>query len=316
MHPESFNSSPLSQHTNTNTDAEMPPVRDPTFLAYSAAQAAAYAKSRMAYPRRLYDSILEYHGAGATAKLGTLLDVGCGPGNSTREFAPRFHKAVAIDGSAAMIEEARRLSTLPIRFECKTGEQCADVVDDESVDVLTSAMAAHWLDMDAFWPAAARVLKPGGTVAIWSVYAMKCHPSTPNAAQIEAVLEDLDSRVLLAYQQPGNKLVMNGYRDLELPWTIAKPVQAFDKSSFQRKEWDKDEDGDFFGGQRTSSLDEVAAALSTTSAVTRWREANAGSGAEDCVEAAVAKIRRLLGPQHDHITWGGPTTMLLLKKKQ
>lgn len=34
----------------------------------------------------------------------------------------------------------------------------------------TDYVEAHWFDMPKFWAAAAKVLKPGGTVAIWTVF--------------------------------------------------------------------------------------------------------------------------------------------------
>jgi hypothetical protein len=36
---------------------------------------------------------------------------------------------------------------------------------------LTDEQKAHWFDMPKFWPAAAKVLKPGGTVAFLTINA-------------------------------------------------------------------------------------------------------------------------------------------------
>lgn len=40
-------------------------------------------------------------------------------------------------------------------------------LEDNSVDLLISAQAAHWFDLDAFFTESHRVLKPEGTMAIW-----------------------------------------------------------------------------------------------------------------------------------------------------
>lgn len=40
-----------------------------------------------------------------------LLDVGCGPGRSTRPLAKEFHSAFGIDASPEMINTAKKLST-------------------------------------------------------------------------------------------------------------------------------------------------------------------------------------------------------------
>jgi hypothetical protein len=70
-----------------------------------------------------------------------------------------------------------------------TGAESIDKIDGlehSSVDLITAATAvcifeheqsssltsiqAHWFDMPQFWKAAANLLKPGGTVAIWTVF--------------------------------------------------------------------------------------------------------------------------------------------------
>lgn len=302
-------------------------VRDPTFSTYTAGQAAAYARSRPAYTENLLNYILEYHQNGASTlpgtKLGTLLDVGCGPGNSTRDFARHFQRTIAIDGSAAMIEEGRHKggsnpSASPsIRFECKRAEECGEVVEPESVDILTSAMAAHWFDMDAFWPAAAKVLKPGGTVALWCRYKIVPHPSIHNGDKIRALMEDFDERVLGDYYLPGNRMVKDAYVDLPLPWTISQHEQSFDATTFQRKEWNADEEDNLFEEMyQIYTLQQVASALATNSAVTRWREAHAGQQVDDCLDVVVGKIKELLEGHEEQIRWGGSIVLLLFKKRQ
>lgn len=120
---------------------------DPTFRSYTAEEAKAYATHRLSYPQELYNEILNYH-ASTGGQFGLLFDIGCGPGNATRDVALSFDEAIAADPGAAMIDAARDIgghtkSGNDIRFEVTSAEEFSKIEElkDESVDLLTSAMA-------------------------------------------------------------------------------------------------------------------------------------------------------------------------------
>jgi trans-aconitate methyltransferase len=60
-----------------------------TFTSFTSAQATAYASGRPAYSPALYDVVFSHHAA-TGGQFGTLLDVGCGPGNATRDCMQPF----------------------------------------------------------------------------------------------------------------------------------------------------------------------------------------------------------------------------------
>ena len=62
------------------------------------------------------------------------------------------------------------------------------------------------------------------------------HPSMPNAAAIQTAMEEIRDRELEPFIEPGNVLARGLYVDLLLPWTLSSPVDAFDKTTFFRKE--------------------------------------------------------------------------------
>lgn len=174
------------------TPAYVPVAAEKSFSSYTQDQGASYAQNRPGYHPSLYQTIIDHHTA-TGGQLNTLLDVGCGPGTAARALAPHFAHAIGLDPSAGMINNARSLAgaaaTSPaIRFEVSTAEDLgwhlSPPVDDSSVDLITAATAAHWFDMARFWPRAARVLKPGGTAALWTIGPMCMHPAMPNAAAI------------------------------------------------------------------------------------------------------------------------------------
>lgn len=96
--------------------------------------------------------------------------------------------------------------------------------------------------MARFWPTAARILRPGGTVAIWGSKAATAHKSVPNADKINAALQEIEETELAPYFAPGNLITRGLYQDLGLPWTVTPPVPEFDESTFHRKLFGTEED--------------------------------------------------------------------------
>ncbi|EOO00131.1 putative methyltransferase domain-containing protein [Phaeoacremonium minimum UCRPA7] len=234
-----------------------------------------------------------------------------------------------------MISTARSLGGLtstsePIRFEVSSAEELGSrlspPIADGSIDIITAATAAHWFDMDGFWPRAAEVLKPGGTVACWTGSTMRVHPSVPNAADIQVAVDKMFFDHLEAYTVAGNRIGRDLYANLPLPWTINKPVPEFDESTFFRKEWNKGGDlpegEEFFMGDRTVDLDQLEKALSTASPVTRWREAHpeAVGTEQDILRLLRRQIEKLLREAGvdpgTEIVKGGFAGVLLMIKKQ
>ena len=60
--------------------------------------------------------------------------------------------------------------------------------------------------MSGFWLAAVRVLKPGGTVALWTSGPIRVHPTLPNVKAIDVAMEEYRDIHLAPYITPGNHL--------------------------------------------------------------------------------------------------------------
>jgi hypothetical protein len=134
------------------------------------------------------------------------------------------------------------------------------------------------------------------------------------------ILLRLERETLAKYTAPGNIISMYMYDDLRLPWTILTPVTAFPKSSYVKHEYDRNgvlsNDVSFFGGGRESSLDDVERGFSTTSMVTRWREAHpdlVGTD-EDVVKAFVNELREALPADQQKVLQCSATAILLFKR--
>lgn len=123
---------------------------DPTFRLYSAADAKTYATHRLSYSQALYDTVLKHH-TKTGGDCGLLLDVGCGPGNATRDVALSFDKAIGCDPGEQMIATAKDIggktaSGKDIKFIVSPAETLSEIEDlqEGSVDLLTAAMAVRF----------------------------------------------------------------------------------------------------------------------------------------------------------------------------
>ena len=89
----------------------------------------------------------------------TVLDLGCGTGQLTRQIAERGADAVGLDSAPAMVAQAR-MNYPALRFLLADG---TDFSLDERVDAVFSNAALHWMTKpEAVVACVRRALKPGG----------------------------------------------------------------------------------------------------------------------------------------------------------
>ncbi|KAI9650309.1 hypothetical protein NHQ30_000322 [Ciborinia camelliae] len=297
---------------------------DPTFRNYTTAQAKIYAEHRLAYPSKLYETVITHHEK-TGGQFNLVLDLGCGPGNATRDIAAYFEDAIGCDAGAAMIEAARETGGKTkggknIQWVVASGEDFAGLeeVREGSVDLITVATAVHWFDMDKFWAQVAKALKPGGTAT--SYYP---HPSHPNHAALLRIFLHFEREVLAPYELLPNRLSRSMYDDLPLPWNIPHPIPSaiLPESQFVKLDYDRDgvlsdpKSNDFFGGGREVSLKQAESALSTASMVTRWREAHPkeANTEKDIVKVHMEEVRKAMGGEESMMTGSG-TTIIFVKR--
>ena len=98
---------------------------------------------------------------------GRVLDLGCGPGNSTAVLAERFGQATVIgaDNSPQMLERARRDHPELTFMEL---DATGDLSTYEgSFDLVFSNACLHWVpDHPTLLPRLMRLLRPGGQLAV------------------------------------------------------------------------------------------------------------------------------------------------------
>jgi ubiquinone/menaquinone biosynthesis C-methylase UbiE len=124
------------------------------------AGAAAYESARPGYP----DEALATLARELPIVAGTsVCDLAAGTGKLTRRLVELGAEVVAVEPVDGMREQAH--ATVP-GVEVVDGTAEAIPLPDASVDVVTVAQAFHWFDADPALAEIARVLKPGGGLAI------------------------------------------------------------------------------------------------------------------------------------------------------
>ena len=176
---------------------------DPAFKDHFSTQAAAYAAHRPTYPPALATFL-----AGLAPGRGLALDAACGTGQLSTQLAEHFDRVVATDASAAQIANATRHPR--VAYRTAPAEQSG--LAASSVDLITVAQAAHWLDLGTFYDEARRVARPRAVLALIS-YGILHVEGAP-----EPVVRHFYDAVVGPYWPPERRHVEDGYRALPFPF--------------------------------------------------------------------------------------------------
>jgi SAM-dependent methyltransferase len=144
-----------------------------------AAAAADYDRGRPGWPPEAVEA------AGAALGLtteSTVVDLGAGTGQLTRALAARFARVVAVEPLAPQ-RELLAAAALP-GVEVREGTAEALPLPDASAGAVFVAEAFHWFDWSAALAEAARVLVPGGGIALlWNLPRGDFEPPLPAGAR-------------------------------------------------------------------------------------------------------------------------------------
>lgn len=235
------------------------------FKDHFSALAADYASFRPRYPARLFADL-------AAICPGQVMAWDCATGNgqAAEGLAAHFSVVVATDASAAQIAAARGPAN--VRFAVAPAE--ASGLPDASVDLVLVAQAAHWFELPAFYAEVARVLRPGGVLALLTYSGVRINPL------LDPLLREFHQVTVGSFWPPERAHVENDYRTLPFPWTeIAFPAQEM------TAEW---------------TLDQLMGYLGTWSATARYRE--------QCGVDPLPALRSRLLP-----LWGSPGQALTVR---
>ena len=181
---------------------------------------ARYARYRPTYPPELVDVLAD------RAPAGIAWDIGCGTGQLSVPLASRFARVIATDPAQAQLAAATPHER--IEYRCAPAE--ASGLPDTSVALAVAAQAAHWFDWPRFLAEVARVVQPGGLVALVSYGVIVLD------GEAGAIIDRFYREVVGPHWPPERRHVENGYRDLVLPWpAVEAPALAMTAT------WTRDE---------------------------------------------------------------------------
>ncbi|KAJ5714219.1 uncharacterized protein N7483_011400 [Penicillium malachiteum] len=170
--------------------------------------------------------------------------------------------------------------------------------------------------MSGFWVEAARIVKSGGSVALWTHSSLYCRgyyqttlrKHSANLIQIPQLpMPKMFKGLSLASKDAFSHMIFLKINFLLSTVIISysqwdtgnhKVASAFPKTKFTRMEWDRDgvlTDGDiFFYGSEWRTVNELPESLGATSMVIRWREAyrNLMGTDSDCVAQIIKAVKQ------------------------
>ncbi|KAG0146631.1 hypothetical protein CROQUDRAFT_657110 [Cronartium quercuum f. sp. fusiforme G11] len=288
--------------------------------------AASYLEHRPHYPRHLYDTVLAFHVRDGLGQNGLALDLGCGPvsGNCGAPILTGSSETqiwelivIGIDASEVMIEIARQ-HVPKAEFRVESADNLTSI-ESQSIDLLTVGTAAHWFP-EGWWKEASRVLKPGGTVALW-VYCdyMIMEPGHPKSLELNKHF--MSYREGIGHSSVGNEVAADMYKK-----SLPLPAATLNFGPITRISWNPDGliDDSEEGGKGnlvmkdTLTLPKLRQRMHTYSPIHRWRTANPTKKdtPEDPVEQTLSKLREIAGwNDSSEFVCGLPLTLLMLKKK-
>jgi SAM-dependent methyltransferase len=167
--------------TDQTGPVERPTERTREHALSFAGVADAYDRARPSYPEEAVRWLVGRQPA-------TVVELGAGTGKLTELLVAAGHDVLATDPLPEMLEHLQR--RLPgVRTAVAGAEQVP--VASRSVDVVVCAQSFHWFDHDRALPEIARVLRPGGRLAlVWN----HRDNAIPWVRKLERIIGEQDER--------------------------------------------------------------------------------------------------------------------------
>jgi len=241
--------------------------------------AKGYAKFRPEYPSHVFAELMKRHQGGRELAV----DLGAGTGQASFSLAKLFDRVIATDPS----QNVQTSTVANLQFFQGTSEKID--LPDGSVDMLVSAQAAHWFDLPKFWPEAARVLRPDGTLCLWG-YSM-CELDHLAA---DKLLSDYYWNIIGPFWDAPRKLVDRRYADIVPDGTLFNREERVSTSM-----------------EKTVTVNDLVGYLDTWSGLHEYRKQKK----EDPLPAMEQRLVQAIGGNEKQVKLTWPVFMVFAWKK-
>lgn len=248
-----------------------------SFKDFFSEKSSEYRKYRPDYPEELFEFLASLSGGRQLA-----WDCATGSGQCAHGLTPFFTKIIATDGSSNQIQNAK--SHHAIEYKVMLAESTD--FPSESFDLITVGQALHWLDTDAFFNEANRVLKADGILAVWSYNLLEV------SAETDQVIRDFYENELASYWPPERKHVEANYSTIHFPFS--------------------NQQTHLFKMEKSWSLQQLLGYISSWSAV---KMCLAGNG-HNAVNAFSDRLAATWGNKEQKQTISWPLTVHILRRNQ
>ncbi|CAM1298169.1 Uncharacterised protein g2046 [Pycnogonum litorale] len=198
----------------------------------TAEHTALYKKYRLSVPSNVISPILKFMSKSLDPPFDYAIDVCCGSGQSTEVLSEHFLRVTGVDISENQLKNASNSKTRPSNVHYCVGdaENLAFVKNNE-VDLLTVCHGFHWLsNRDNFLSEVQRILKPGGTLAIYGYERIyRISSNLCNESQNECltqIIENLFKVELKSYWGPILSFIQSNFQGVVLPFLETRSVMS------------------------------------------------------------------------------------------
>ncbi|KAJ8768021.1 hypothetical protein K2173_020961 [Erythroxylum novogranatense] len=172
--------------------------------------AEVYMEGRPSYPSEWFSWL-----AALTNHHSLAWDVGTGNGQAALGVAEHYKQVIATDTSEEQLKHANphpKVRYLHTPLSMSDDQLVGLVGSENSVDLITVAVAVHWFDLQRFYGLVNRLLKkPGGVIALWTYYPIQVSP------EVDIIVRHFYERGLPYLSRQG-LCSFEGYKALPFPF--------------------------------------------------------------------------------------------------
>ena len=212
-----------------------------------------YDKMRPEYPREIFEDVIKYSNS-MTGKCA--IEIGAGTGKATHPFLDAGYDVTAIEIGPNMADFLLKRFSGYKGFNVIVSSFEDAVLQEGSFDLIYAATAFHWVDAEIGCPKAFRLLKDGGTIALFRYNAIAA-----NGDELYEEIQAIYEKHYYSYYSSDTRPIKKLIEDFKKPSEIYNSFRFEDLGTYGFKELSMK----FYDGYQTFNADEYITWLETMS---------------------------------------------------